>query len=86
MPRVRLFISHSSHTPADIKRLQHVCDAVGKTRCCTVLVDARCINGGDVWREKIHAMLTECHAGMILLNRDALDSPWVLSAVTRFFL
>ena len=35
-----------------------------------------------MWRRKIHGELRQCDAGVILLSKDALTSPWVLYETT----
>jgi hypothetical protein len=78
---VRLFISHSSHAEGASERLCAVVDALGK-RGFNVMVDKDVIRSGDVWRERINAMLVECDAAVILLTQDALGSAWVLKEAT----
>lgn len=42
-----------------------------------VFVDMDFLRPGDVWRSVLYHELAECHAAIILLNEEALSSPWV---------
>ena len=43
----------------------------------TVFVDMDVLRPGDVWRSVLYHELAECHAAIVLLNKEALLSPWV---------
>jgi hypothetical protein len=42
-----------------------------------ILVDVDELSPGDEWRAILYHWLAECHAAIVLLNREALASPWV---------
>jgi hypothetical protein len=72
----RLFISHSSHDPGAPERLAAIAGALKAEGFC-VLYDKEALAAGDDWRARIHAMLWECDAAVILLTPGALERPWV---------
>jgi hypothetical protein len=81
MARTRLFISHSSPDAASRQRLDDICTAL--TQCgYDPLADRAAIQSGDEWRHRIHVMLAECQAGVLLLDPAAIGSPWVLKEAT----
>jgi hypothetical protein len=77
--RPRVFVSHSSHSPGEMDRLEAIVNGLraGDDRV-DVLYDKAMIDGGDEWRKVISALLWECDAAIILLTPDALLSGWVL--------
>lgn len=77
----RLFVSHSSTTPAASERLEELVDAlrVAGGEGLQVLCDREQIITGDDWRQRIAIMLHACSGGVVLLNKEALDSHWVLA-------
>lgn len=77
----KLFVSHSSHSDASKTRLRSVCQRL-ENAGFSVLVDYEEIKSGDVWRDRIHISLAECHAALILFDKEALNSPWVLKEAT----
>ena len=81
--RLRVFVSHSSHTPDALARLEALVEGLseGEGRV-DVLFDKEQITQGARWREVIHAMLAECDAAIILVTPDALQSSWVLKEAT----
>jgi hypothetical protein len=81
MAATRVFVSHSSPSEAAKTRLKSVC---GKLEAAgyRVFVDHAEITSGDLWRERLHAGLAECQAGLILFDQPALASPWVLKEAT----
>jgi hypothetical protein len=81
--RLRVFVSHSSHAPDALGRLEALVKGLsqGEGRV-EVLFDKEQITEGARWREVIHAMLAECDAAIILITPDALQSPWVLKEAT----
>lgn len=78
-----MFVSHSSHTPDALDRLEALVKSLraGKNGV-DVLYDKEQIETGARWREVIHAMLAECDAAIILVTPDSLQSPWVLKEAT----
>ena len=81
----KLFVSHSSKTPADLERLRAVCDGL-KQRGYHLLVDKNAEFGnreaqiypGSDWDLRLNEWLAECHAAVILFNSTALEhSDWV---------
>jgi hypothetical protein len=81
--RLRVFVSHSSHAPDALDRLEVLARGLraGKSGV-EVLFDKEQISDGARWREVIHAMLAECDAAIILITPDAMQSPWVLKEAT----
>jgi TIR domain-containing protein len=77
--RTRLFVSHSSPAPGQVERLKaFVGSLTSGEDAVEVLYDAQHISAGQLWRQRINAMLAECDAAVILLSPEALASPWVL--------
>src|SRR5580765_3494129 len=81
---VRVFVSHSS---IDIDLTRTVCeqlaapdDAVGCR--CQPLVDYTELKPGIEWSLRIHEMMAECQAAVVLLTAPAVASPWVLKEAT----
>lgn len=72
---MKVFISHSSR---DDPFAGMVREAV-KLRLAghEVLVDMDELRPGDEWRAVLYHWLAECHAAVVLLNREALASSWV---------
>lgn len=76
---IRIFVSHSSGS--DTTFLEAVCNGLGAPGF-QALWDGEEIRTGDEWRQRIHHMLAECHAAVILFSPRALASPWVLKEAT----
>jgi hypothetical protein len=84
-----VFISHSSNQDpaklkagdprrASLKRARSVRAAIVKELTkFDVWLDSLRIQAGDPWRLEIFQALYRCSAGIILLDDDAFDSPWV---------
>jgi hypothetical protein len=72
---MKIFISHSSRDDpfADMVREAVELRLVGHE----VLVDVEELSPGDEWRAVLYHWLAECHAAVVLLNREALASSWV---------
>ena len=81
MPKTRLFISHSSPEAPALARLTDL-HAQLSGLGYEVLLNRTFIRSGDEWRNRIHVMLAECQAAIILLDAAALASPWVLKEST----
>src|ERR1700694_2670824 len=81
MAKTRVFVSHSSKGADAAKRLDDVHSGL-QGRGYDVLMDICDIRSGEEWRQKIHRMLAQCHAAVILFNQDAIDSRWVLKEAT----
>ena len=89
-----VFISHSSNQdPAKLKagdprrasliRAQSVRAAIVKELSgFDVWLDSIRLQAGDPWRLEIFQALYRCSAGIILLDEDAFDSPWVRQEAT----
>jgi len=79
--RVRkLFVSHSSKTPDNIKLLHALCARLGQagTGCEVVFDQGGMIVGGADWYNTISRWMAQCHAAVILFSKAALyDSDWV---------
>jgi hypothetical protein len=73
-----VFISHStSKTDTYSKTVRDLVAAGLKDNVYTVLLDTERLTPGENWRPRIYQWLRECRAAVVLLNRSALDSPWV---------
>jgi TIR domain len=89
-----VFISHSAEddpklTDAQRKtreRARDVRDEIerGLTEVdgLTAWIDREQLEAGQEWRKEIHAALFNCAAGVILLDDEAFNSPWVLKETT----
>jgi hypothetical protein len=53
-----------------------------RARNYRVLVDADELRPGDEWRLVLYSWLAECHAAVLLLSKEALNSPWVRRETT----
>jgi hypothetical protein len=77
-PRIRVFISHSSHTQEAIAYREEV---VRTLKTCgddlEVLIDVEGLKFGDEWRRLIYTWLDQAHVAVILLSEDAAHSHWV---------
>ena len=81
MSKPRVFLSHSSHTEADLDFTCAVAAAL-EAKGYTVLFDRRRLQPGDDWNQELHEWLAWCHAGVLLLTPEALKSDWVLKEAT----
>lgn len=94
MPALRLFVSHSSRlrdeevddvqAQANWRLLQETCrtlDAAypGEAK---VLVDYAGLQPGDDWEKCLDQWLYDCHAGVLLLSKRAVQSAWVIKEAT----
>ena len=82
MSKLPVFISHSTDktNAADLDRLRRIVDALGDgENGFDVMWDAGEISGADDWWLRIHGMLAECRAAVVLLSERAITkSEWVL--------
>lgn len=76
----RLFLSHSSPTDFAKERLNEVARSLEERHPgqLKVLFDKEQIMSGDDWRSRISLMMHSCQAAAVLLDKTAVDSPWVL--------
>lgn len=74
MTSIKVFISHSSKTPENVKIREAVCKGLQDEY--TILVDDR-IEPGSEWFPKLNEYMSECHAAVILLSEAAINSDWV---------
>lgn len=74
----KLFVSHSSKTPANLDLLQRVCSGLAH-KDFEVLVDrSGQLYAGIDWELRLNEWMAECHAAVILFSTAALrDSDWV---------
>lgn len=85
---IRIFVSHSSKdralTDAVCAELKAgaAAGAYATTSGVDALVDYERLQDGAPWPKQLHEWLAKCHAGLILLTRDALASDWVLKEAT----
>lgn len=75
MAKLRVFISHSSGEETEF--LDRVCEMLEERHGFEILVDRRNVRAADEWRNRIIAMVAECHAAVILFSQRALTSRWV---------
>ena len=84
MPRVAVFVSHSSK---DADLTDALCahllapDDQGE-QVCDVLVDKTHLLAGTEWPKQLHEFMAKCHAAVILLTENAVTSDWVLKEAT----
>lgn len=82
----RLFISHSSPSPDARQRLEFFIEelrrGVASGEQIEVLYDAEQILGGEDWRRRIAFMLHVCDGAVVLLDKAAVASRWVLAEAT----
>jgi TIR domain-containing protein len=77
---VKVFISHSSRAdPFAGEVREAVC---GGLQGHQVFVDMVVLRPGDEWRAVLYEWLAECHAAVVLVNREALSSAWVKREVS----
>lgn len=77
IPVPMVFISHSSREDS---YATNVCEAVQreiKKRSWDFFVDTCSFKGGEEWQGDLYHRLAGCEAAVILVNRKALESPWV---------
>ena len=89
-----VFISHSSK---DRALTEQVCAAIGPYLDAAaevprgefrsmvdyqLIVDFDKLQAGSPWPDQLHEWLARCHAGLILLTPDAIQSAWVLKETT----
>ncbi len=89
-----VFISHSAEDRADLAddrrqiraRARAVRDAIvaglAEVDGLTAWIDKDEVEAGQEWRKEIHAALFGCAAGVILLDDESFNSPWVLKETT----
>jgi hypothetical protein len=79
----RIFVSHSS---ANNALTDEVCELLRAPPPAgggyDVLVDIKSLETADPWPLQLHEMMADCHAAVILLTTDALQSAWVLKEAT----
>jgi hypothetical protein len=78
MPVRTLFISYSSkNDPAAQARLEAIVERLEETPGYKAWYDRRDLKFGEQWYPNIASNLAGCHAGLLLLDQPALDSPYV---------
>ena len=71
----KIFISHSSKADPFADQVR---EAVTEgLRGYELLIDRDALRPGDEWRSVLYHWLAECHAAVVLLNQEALESTWV---------
>ena len=82
-PLLRIFVSHSSK---DRQLTDDVCallrPAAPERWGYDVRVDQRELEDGKPWPKQLHVWMAGCHAGLLLLTKNAVASPWVLKEAT----
>jgi hypothetical protein len=78
----RIFISHSCRDDAYAGLVRDALEAKFRADGYEVLLDKTRLEPGDEWRSVLYQWLAECDGAVILLNGDALRSPWVARETT----
>lgn len=80
----KLFVSHSSKTPANVELLRQVCEKLAAEEDYKPLWDQNGdIGPGSDWYRHLDEWLAECHGAVILFSKAALhDSLWVQKEAT----
>lgn len=77
---MKVFVSHSSRAdPFAVEVREAVRDGLQGHQ---VFVDMDVLRLGDEWRAVLYQWLAECHAAVVLVNREALSSAWVKREVS----
>ncbi len=79
----RIFVSHSAKEPDEQQALDALVASLEDAEF-TVLVDRLPgrLQPGIEWRREIHTWMASCHAAVVLLSKNALQSDWVLKEAT----
>jgi hypothetical protein len=72
-----VFISHSSRGDERAASVREQLRERLKTMKWDVKVDTDALHAGVEWRGQLYSWLADCDAAVILLNKAALESPWV---------
>lgn len=72
----KVFISHSTKNDENKSILDGICKKIDALNDFQVLVDQN-ITSDDEWFPCLYEYMWECHAAVILLSNDALQSEWV---------
>jgi TIR domain len=75
MPRLKIFISHSSPSPAADRRLRAIATALRAE--FTPWYDKRDMRYGKPWYRQVAKHMNGCDAALLLLDRNALNSDYV---------
>lgn len=75
MPRIKIFISHSTKTVEAERFLDEVERALAED--FDVRLDRTGLRGGDDWRAKLYEWMDEVHGAVLLLTDEALTSKFV---------
>jgi hypothetical protein len=74
---LRVFISHSSKRDRLATRVrEHIAETLRK-HGYQVLVDVDVLQPGQEWRPALYHWMADCDIAVVLLNADAVESPWV---------
>lgn len=78
MPQIALFISYSHLDSEFAFRL------AGDLRALNyqVWIDFGAVNGGQIWADEIEGALRQCHAVIVVVSPEAMQSTWVRKEVT----
>jgi hypothetical protein len=79
----RVFISHSARHDERALKLLGRLEVELKAQGFDVLLDRTCLEVGDSWERKISSWLDQCHAAIVLFNRNALGSDYVRFEVSN---
>lgn len=74
-----LFVSHSSRDSQLAEDVAHLVDVGGEFKS---VLDLLHLEQGDTWRPQLFQWMARCHAALILLTDEAVQSNWVLQEAT----
>jgi TIR domain len=79
-----IFISHSSRDDEEARVIRGLLSEVlaGEPHHHKILLDEDGIKAGNLWRPKLYGWLAECGGAVLLLTKQALESPWVRKEAT----
>ncbi len=80
MPKPKIFISHSSPTPAADRRLRTIVDALSKS--FAPWIDQRNVKIGKQWYQQIEKQMKACDAAVLLFDAASLKSDYVRHEVS----
>jgi hypothetical protein len=86
MQRINIFLSHSVHKEAD-KQIMNQLIQLLEEAGFYVYSDRKRLKVGDCWRNKLYSAICSCHAAVVLVTQEALDTakyPWVFKECSMF--
>jgi hypothetical protein len=80
-PRYLVFISHAHHDRWIAQQMARLIQTKGRRYGVEVFLDVKDIEGGDSIPEAVIQNIRECRELVVLLTRNSIDRPWVLTEV-----